>query len=196
MCFNGCELHRLACIHVLTHGMPTEEDQQTGNPTNNRSDHEGALEEIHVLFAEDVIATNSQNQERRHQHTIGDGMPEEQPTFGIAQECKEIHEFGAVIRFVDHISYWVLHPAIREQNPQGRKIRANGSEPNRGEMYFFRNTSLAKDPYAEERRFHKESEQCLHRQRGAKNIAHEAAVLTPVHTELEFLHDTCHNAEG
>ncbi len=44
-------------------------------------------------------------------------MPEEQPTFAVADERKEVDQLRAVIGFIDHKTDRVLHPAIGEQNP-------------------------------------------------------------------------------
>src|SRR5215208_5842826 len=63
-------------------------------------------------------------------------------------------------------------------------------------MNFLGHASFAENPNAQEGRFHKESEQSFYGKWSPKDIAYVAAVFAPVHAELEFLHDTCHHANG
>ena len=63
-------------------------------------------------------------------------------------------------------------------------------------MHLLRNTSLAEDPDAQEGRFHEERHQRLDRERRAEDIAHITGIFRPVHAELEFLHNSGHNANG
>jgi hypothetical protein len=48
----------------------------------------------------------------------------------------------------------------------------------------------AEDPQPDEHRFHEEREQALHRERRAEYVADEPGVGRPVHSELEFLHNS------
>jgi len=48
---------------------------------------------------------------------------------------------------------------------------------------------------AEERRLQEERDEPFHRQRGTKDVSHEARVSRPIHSELEFLHDACHHSD-
>ena len=54
----------------------------------------------------------------------------------------------------------------------------------------------AEEPDAEESGFEEEGGKSLQSQRGAEDISHEAGVFRPVHSKMEFLHDTCYDAHS
>ncbi len=151
MRLDGGKFHGLVFVHELSHGMTAQEDQNAGDQTGERSHLERALEEFHVLLADEVPGADRQDQERCHRQTVGDGMPEEDPPLGIADQGEEVHQFRAAVGLVDHISHRMLHPAVGEQDPERGQVGTERNQPDRSEMHFFRNFSFTEDPNAEER---------------------------------------------
>jgi hypothetical protein len=116
--------------------------------------------------------------------------------FGIGDQGKEIHQFGAARHLVDDVADRVLHPAVRKQDPERGQVRADRHQPDRSQVHLFGHASLAEDPHAEERGFEEERQQRLDGERRAEDVAHVAGILRPVHAELEFLHDAGHHPDG
>ena len=75
--FDGRELHGLCFIHVLAVGMSAEEDQHTGDQTDQRCHLKGAFEYFHVLFTGQMVGAHAQDQETGGGKTSGNSMPEE-----------------------------------------------------------------------------------------------------------------------
>ena len=90
----------------------------------------------------------------------------------------------------------VLHERVCDKNPKRGEVAADGDQPNARAVRLLRELVPAEHPDAEERGLEEERRQCLERERCAENIAHEARILRPVHTKLEFLHKTRNNAHG
>ena len=63
-------------------------------------------------------------------------------------------------------------------------------------MDALRQLAPAEDPQAQEGRLEEECEQAFDRQRRAEDVAHESAVVAPVHAELELLNDARDHAHG
>ncbi len=112
--FERGHFHRLGGVHELSHRVAAEENHQAGNQSHPGRHLERALEKVHVLFADEVIRAHCQDEKGRHGKSVRDGVPEENPTFGIADQRKEIGHFQASVGFVEHVGSGgrSLHEAV------------------------------------------------------------------------------------
>lgn len=63
-------------------------------------------------------------------------------------------------------------------------------------MQFLGQPIPTENPQAQEGALKEEGEQALHRKGRPEDVAHEAAVGGPVHSELEFLNYSCDHPDG
>ena len=90
----------------------------------------------------------------------------------------------------------MLHERVRDENPERGEIARERDEPDRHAVRTLGETVPAEEPDTEHRRFKEKGSECLERERRAEDIAHEAGILRPVHTEVELLHDAGDDAHG
>ena len=83
----------------------------------------------------------------------------------------------------------VLHEGVGGEDEVRRQQRADGGDPDGGQVELRGESIPAEDPQAEERRLEEEGEQAFDRERRPEDVADEAGVVAPVHAELELLHD-------
>lgn len=119
---------------------------------------------------------------------VGQGGQEDR----IGEQGAEVGELCAPV--AEGGTHRVLHPRVGGQDEDRGQHRARGGHVDGQQVQFFRKPVPAEDPHADEGGLQEKGQQCLQRQRGAENIAHETGVLGPVHAELEFLHDAGHHS--
>ncbi len=90
----------------------------------------------------------------------------------------------------------MLHPGVGDENPQRRKVGAEGDEERHREMFARRQLVPAEEKQADESRFEKEGHQAFDRQRRAKDVADILRIIGPVRSELELHGQSSGDAEG
>ncbi len=108
------------------------------------------------------------------------------------EEAGDLHAHGLRI---ERRTHRVLHPAIGDQDPQCREVRAERDSPGGHQMADLRQLVPAEEEQADKGRLQEEGHQAFDRQRCPENIADIIAVIAPVHAELEFHHDACGDTE-
>ena len=88
-----------------------------------------------------------------------------------------------------HIPGGGLHPRVGHDDPQRAEVRPKHHQE-RGEQPHPRPKAIASEQHqTEEAAFEEESENPFGCQQAAKNIAHKARIIGPVHPKFKFLHD-------
>ena len=90
----------------------------------------------------------------------------------------------------------MLHPCVGCKDEVRRQKCSDGRGPDRCKMQFLRKPVPTEDPQAQESALKKEGEQTFHCQRCTENVSNKATIGGPVHTELEFLNNSCDYPDG
>ena len=90
----------------------------------------------------------------------------------------------------------MLHPGVGREDPGCGEHGAQGDAPDCQQVHALGEAAPAEDPQAQEGGLEEEGEERLNGQGSAEDVANEAGVFGPVHTELELLHDAGGDAEG
>ena len=78
---------------------------------------------------------------------------------------------------VEFHSYRILHPCVRDENPQGRDACAKGGEPCRGEMEAGADFFPSEEHNCYECCFHEEGQESLDGEGGSEDVAYKPAVV-------------------
>ncbi len=114
----------------------------------------------------------------------------------IEQELEKRGQLHPHRREVEMRADRVLHPAIGDEDPQRREIRADGDQPGDGEMTDARQPVPAEEEESDEGGFEEERHQPFDRQRRAEYVADVMRVIGPVGAELELHGDAGGDAHG
>ena len=115
---------------------------------------------------------------------------------GIEEHRHEIGDFHAHGVRVELGADGVLHPAIRDQDPQRRQVGAERQKPCRDEMLHLAQLVPREEEQPDEGGFEEERHQPFDGQRRAEHVAHIMRVIGPVGAELEFHGDAGGDAHG
>jgi len=146
----------------------------------------GALGCVAVVLGELPAADPGQQATGDHEGR-GDLVRECDQEERIGEQRGEIGQLGAPVAVggADR----VLHEGVRGQDEDRRDGATQRDQVHAQVVQDARQPVPAEDPQTDERRLQEEGDQGFESQRRAEDIADEAGVLRPVHTELELLHD-------
>jgi hypothetical protein len=126
----------------------------------------------------------------------GDDVREGDQLHLVGQHGEEVGHLGAAGGRVEAVADRVLHEGVGREDEVGRQHGADVDQPHAAHVELLGEPAPAEDPQAEEGRLQEEGEQGLEGQRRAEDVTDEAAVVAPVHPELELLDDAGDQAEG
>lgn len=99
------------------------------------------------------------------------------------REAQHLHTHGFEVEIRCD---WVLHPAVRNQNPQRGQVRTQSHQPSDTHMLDFTQTVPAEEEQTYKGGFEEEGHQTFDRQRRTENIPYIVGVVRPVSPELEL----------
>ena len=170
--------------------------RQNRRHAESGSDAEAFLGKFHILLAQDIPAGNRQHKHGARHITCRHGVHKFILRIGIEhhfEKAGHLHAHGFEIK---HRTHRILHPAVGHQNPQGRKIGAQGHKNGYHQMLAARHSFPAEKEKPHQRGFEEKGHQPFQRQRCAENIADIMRVIRPVGAELKFHRDACGHAQG
>ncbi|MNJ59588.1 hypothetical protein D3C77_552810 [compost metagenome] len=114
----------------------------------------------------------------------------------VEQQRAEVHQFHAHGLEIEFRADRVLHPAVGDQNPQRREVRAQRHQPGHGEVLHLGEPIPAEEEQANEGRFEEERHQPFDGQRRAEDVTDVMAVVGPVGAELKLHGQPGGDAQG
>jgi hypothetical protein len=115
---------------------------------------------------------------------------------GFEQHLLERGQFHAQCVEVELGADRVLHPAVRDQDPQCGEVRAERHEPGHDQVLDPPELVPAEEEQADERGLEEEGHQALERERHAEDVADVVGEVGPVGTELELHGEPGGHAHG
>ena len=131
--------------------------------------------------------------DRQHHQRAGDQRCQDYVNVA-PQKCRIGEQRPDVVQHrlalgVHRVTDGMLHPRVGGQDEQRREHRADRHHPDAGQVHALGQPVPTEQPQPQERRFHEERRQPLHRQRRPEHVADKARIGRPVHPELELLHE-------
>ena len=182
------ELHLLVLGGEVSALVAENDDRQRRGQSERGGNRHRAPGEFDAPALEQVPGRYAEHEDRGGHIAGRHGVDELGLGDRVEQDRIEIIDLHAHRLRVERRAHRILHPAIGDQNPQRREVRANGHGPGCGEMAKLRQLVPAEEEQADEGGFEEEGHQAFDRQRRAEDVADIMAVVAPVHPELE-LHD-------
>ena len=122
-----------------------------------------------------------------HELGLGRRVEEHRPEVG------ELHAHRLV---VEHRAHRILHPAVRDEDPERREVAAHGEEDRHQQVLRLRQPLPAEEEQADERGLEEERHQAFDGERRAEDVADIMRVVGPVGAELELERDAGRHAHG
>ena len=114
---------------------------------------------------------------------------------GVGQHRGKVGNFHAHGLRVESRAHRVLHPAVRDQDPQCRQVGTERHQPGDHQVLHLRHAFPTEEEQANEGGFQEERHQPFDRQRRTKHIADVLRVVRPVGAELELHGDARRDTE-
>jgi hypothetical protein len=188
------EFHLLIFGNRITRFVAEHDDAERGGEAETRGDRHRALREIEVASAQEIPRADRQH-EHRTQHVAGaDRVHELRLRDRIEHDRAEVGDLHAHRVEIELAADWILHPCIRDQDPQRGEVRADREQKRDDQMLDARKLVPAEKEEANERRFEEERHQSFDCERRAEDIADVMRVVGPVRAELEFHRDAGRDA--
>jgi len=194
--FDGGQLHLLMFRRQVAAFIAEHHHRQRGGQAERGGHRHRALGQLHVAAFQQVPGGNPQHEHRRRRIAGRYRVHEFCLCHGIGQHGAEIAHFHAHGLRIEGRADGILHPAVGDQDPQGREVRADGHQPGGHQVAPLRQLVPAEEEQADEGRLQEEGHQAFDGQRRAEDVAHIMAVVAPVHAELEFHDDARRHAHG
>ncbi len=174
---------------------PDEHVEEHGRGEYGQRDDGGPAE-----GADGALAPEVPGREGQHDDGPGDQRCQDHVRVGpqehrIGEQRPDVGKHGLVLG-VHHVAHGVLHPRVRRHDEQGRQHGGTRHQPDTGQVQFLRESVPPEDPNAQEGGFEEEGRETLHGQGTSEDVAHEAGVVRPVHSELELLDQPGYDADG
>ena len=104
----------------------------------------------------------------------------------VKQNFAEVGHLHAHRRGIEGSAHRVLHPAIGDQYPQRRQVRAQRHEESNEQVLHAAQSVPAEEHQPDEGRLEEEGHQPFDGQRRAEDVAHVMGVIGPIGAEFEF----------
>ncbi len=114
----------------------------------------------------------------------------------VEQQRTEIHQLHAHGLEVELRAHRVLHPAVGDENPQRREVRAQRHQPGYGQVLHLAEPVPAEEEQTDKGGFEEERHQPLDGQGRAEDVTDIVAVIGPVGAELELHGQAGGDAQG
>ena len=193
---HGRQLHRLHARHDRTRAVARKGRHEGEDQSEDRRQRDAAARHAAVASAQQVPRAHAHDEDRRQEERRGDRMRELVDRHGREEYVPERIHLVAHRGDVERTSDGILHPAVGHQNPQRRKVGADGREPRSREVEAAAHLVPAEEHHRHEGRFEEEGHDPLDGQRRTEDVAHEVGVVRPVGAELEFENQSRGYADG
>ncbi len=195
----GLDGRQLGLLHVadLVARLVAEDDhRQHRGHAERRGDGERAAGEAQVALVQQVVAGHGEDEHRAGDVAGGHGVDELDLRHRVEDQRAEVDQLHAHGLEVELGAHRVLHPAVGDQDPQRREVRAQRHQPGGGQVLHPRQAVPAEEEQADEGRLEEERHQALDGQRRAEDVPDVVRVVGPVGAELELHGQAGGDAEG
>ncbi len=185
----GLDGRQLDLLHVtnLVAGFVAKNDHRDRRrQAEHRGDGERTAGKAQVALLQKIEGRNRQHEDRPGDITRGHGVDELDLRHRVEQQRSEVNQLHAHGLEVELRAHRVLHPAVGDEDPKRREIRAQRHQPGHRQVLHLGEPVPAEEEQADEGGLEEERHQPLDGQRRAEDVADVVAVVGPVGTELEF----------
>ena len=193
---NGRQFHLLVFRREVATFVTQHRHRQRGGQTERCGHRHRALGQLQVPALEHVPGRDAQHEDGGCDITRRNRVHELGLRHGVGEDGKEVlhlHPHGLRVELCAHR---VLHPAVGDQDPECREVRADGHRPGHQQVLDLGQPVPAEEEETHQGRFHEEGHQPLQGQRRSEDVADIVAVVAPVHAELELHHDAGGHTHG
>ena len=114
----------------------------------------------------------------------------------IESHSPEIHHLIADRVRIELHSHRMLHPAVRNENPESGNGCSYSCEPGGSQMEAPADLVPSEEHHGDESSLHKEGQDTLNGKRSAENVPDKPGIIAPVGSELELKNETRGNSHG
>ncbi len=186
--FHGRDLHLLVFGGQIAAFIAQHDHRQCAGQAEAGSYRHRALGQVDMTAAQQIPRADRHDEHGARHVTGADGMHELGLRDRVEDDRGEVSHFHAHRVRIEDRADRVLHPAVGDQDPQRREVRAEGHQPGHGQVADLGHAVPAEEEQADEGGFQEERHQPFEGQRRAEDVAHVVAVVGPVHAELELHH--------
>ncbi|MDT4846649.1 hypothetical protein FQZ97_806800 [compost metagenome] len=193
--FERGHLGLLRFAHGVTRLVAEHDHAAHAGQAEGRGHAEAAFGELDVPALEQVPTADREHEHRAGGVTGRDGVHELGLRVRVEQHGPEVRHLHAHRHIAELGAHRVLHPAVGDQDPQGREVGAHRHQDGDHQVLRLGEPVPAEEEQADHGRFEKEGHQALDGQRRAEDVAHVVRVIGPVGAELELQRDAGGHAE-
>ncbi|AEW72721.1 hypothetical protein EcWSU1_01282 [Enterobacter ludwigii] len=193
--FDSGQFGFLHVTHFVTGFITQHDNREDCSHTEACSDSKGALSKREVTTTQHVVRADAQYKHRTAHIARRHGVNE----FNLCDRVQ--HQFGKADHLHTH-SFEVeirrdrvLHPAVRDQDPQCGQVRTECHQPGHRHMLDFAQTVPTEEEQTYKGGFEEEGHQTFNGQRRTEDIPNVVRIVRPVSPELELHGQTGSHAQ-
>ncbi|OIQ71606.1 hypothetical protein GALL_467740 [mine drainage metagenome] len=180
------EFHLLAKARVIAAFVTQQDDRQGRGQTEGRGDGDGTARQFDMTPLQQIPRRNAQHEDRGGDVARRDSMHEFRLRDLIEHHVVKARHLHPHRHRVEGGANRVLHPAVCDEDPQSREVRADGDQPSHDHVLHLGQLVPAEEEQADKGCLKEEGHQPFDRQRRTENVADVLAIIAPVHAELEL----------
>ncbi len=192
--FDRGELHLLHFARRVARFVAEHDHAERRREAEARGDRERAQREVDVALLQQIPRGHAEHEHRGRHVARRHRVHELHLRDRVEEHVEQVRELHAHRLVVELGADRIVHPAVRDEDPQRGQVRAERDEERDDQMLDLRQPVPAEEEQADERRFEEERHQPFDGERHAEDVADVVRVVRPVRAELEFERDARRHA--